>query len=157
MPIICNHIDCVCLRWGNLYSVLHLTTPLMLKIISLKNHIIPSARSASKLNKRPTRWTITGTKAKYKSAVQSTHPERIYSEYHFCSPNKNQELYQDPPQDADLDQALGQDLDQFAYLELDQFPHLQADQDLEPDIDLCLYGLWQTVLNIIFHHQIYHR
>jgi hypothetical protein len=46
-----------------------------------------------------------GTKAKNKSALQSTHPERIYSEYHILPPNLSP-LNQQQDSHIVLDQKL---------------------------------------------------
>ena len=97
------------------------------------------------MHKRPTRWTITGTKAKDKSTVQSTYPERICFEYHFCSPlNQQQDSDIVLDQKLDLGKAVGfknhmlflQDLDQAQALDLDH-DH-DHDMALAQDLDLDL-------------------
>jgi hypothetical protein len=66
-----------------------------------------------------------GTKAKNKSALQSTHPERIYSEYHILPPNLSP-LNQQQDSHIVLDQKLDLHVD------------FKFDQELDPNQDLDL-------------------
>jgi capsid portal protein len=85
-----------------------------------------------------------GTKAKNKSTVQSTHPERICLEYHNLSPLNQQ-------QDSHI--VLDQKLDLHVCFKFDQ--ELDPNQDLDlkdQNLDQHLEGLSQNAFNVIIHH-----